>query len=428
MSQVAPAVAPSKTRYQVLSLLVILAALTYLDRNCISGAMPDIAREFNLDKAAQGLIFSAFTFAYAVFEIPSGYLGDWLGQRHALTRIVLWWSAFTILTAATFGFWSLIVVRLLFGAGEAGAIPNSAGTVSRWFPAMQRGRAMAAVCIGHAVGASVTVWLVQKMIPLQGWRWPFVEFGLLGLVWCAVWYYWFRDEPKSHPAVNEAEVSLIGAQQSHAASHKLDIPWGKFFRNPNLLVICAMYFCYGYSMYFYISWLPTYLLEARGFSRDYTGYFSGLPWLFGAVAFVCGGWATDWIVTRTGSRRLARRGLGITGLTLSACCLLAVGRVGNHIAAALLIAFALYFQFLTTPSCWAVCLDTGRHIGGVVAGAMNTTGNLAGTIASFAFGWIVKTYGSWSLAFSIAAGMLLVGAALWLLIDPEKPMLEEGRR
>jgi MFS transporter, ACS family, glucarate transporter len=426
MSQIAAA-APSNARYKVLGLLVVLAAITYLDRLCISAAAPAIMREFDFSPTEMGYIFSAFTFAYAVFEIPSGYLGDWLGTRKALTRIVLWWSAFTVLTAATFGFWSLFVVRLLFGAGEAGAIPNSAGTVSRWFPASQRGRAMAAVCIGHAIGASATVPLVLKLIEHQGWRWPFVEFGLIGALWCIVWYWWFRDLPEEHPAANKAEVELIRrGQQPQSSSHKLDVPWLRLFSQRNLLFICAMYFAYGYAMYFYINWLPTYLLKARGFSNEYTGYFSALPWLFGAVAFVIGGWATDWIVERTGSRRLARRGLGITGLTLSAASLLVVARTENNVLAALLIAFALFFQFLTTPSCWAVCMDTGRRISGVVAGAMNTTGNLAGTIAGVAFGYIVERFGSWEPAFYVAAGSLLCGALLWLLIDPERPLLEDA--
>lgn len=426
MSQAVLAIQPTNARYKVLSLLVVLAAITYLDRLCISAAAPAIMREFGFTPTEMGYIFSAFTFAYAVFEIPSGYLGDWLGTRHALTRIVLWWSAFTVLTAATFGFWSLFVVRLMFGAGEAGAIPNSAGTVSRWFPASQRGRAMAAVCIGHAVGASVTVPIVLKLIELQGWRWPFVEFGLIGALWCAAWCWWFRDRPEDHPAVNPAELNLIRAGQSNAtsSSHKLDVPWLKVFGSRNLLTICAMYFCYGYSMYFYINWLPTYLLQARGFTREYVSLFSSLPWVFGAVAFVCGGWATDWIVERTGSRKLARRGLGMLGLTASAVTLLVVARAENRVLAAVLIAVALFFQFLTTPSCWAVCIDTGRRIAGIVSGAMNTTGNLAGAIAGVAVGYVVERYGSWPLAFYMASGSLVLGALIWLLIDPEKPLLD----
>src|SRR5829696_7075207 len=169
------AIPATKTRFRVLSLLIVLASLTYIDRLCISVAAPAIIDEFKFSPLQMGYIFSAFTFAYAVFEIPSGWFGDYFGTRKALTRIVLWWSAFTMLTAAAFGFYSLLVIRLLFGAGEAGAIPNSASTVSRWFPAAQRGRAMGAVCIGHALGATATPFIVFYLIDLQGWRLPFVE-------------------------------------------------------------------------------------------------------------------------------------------------------------------------------------------------------------------------------------------------------------
>jgi len=180
--QGASVVRPTNVRFRVLSLLVLLASLTYMDRLCISVAAPAIMQEFKFSPVQMGYIFSAFTFAYAIFEIPSGWFGDYFGTRKALTRIVLWWSAFTMLTGATMGFTSLFIVRLLFGAGEAGAIPNSASTVSRWFPAAQRGRAMGGVCIGHAIGAAATPPIVFKLIEWQGWRSTFVEIGALGAV------------------------------------------------------------------------------------------------------------------------------------------------------------------------------------------------------------------------------------------------------
>src|SRR5215207_6244935 len=316
---------PTYARYGVLVLLVALAALTYLDRLCISVAGPTIMQEFNFSPVQMGYIYSAFTFAYALFEVPSGWFGDLFGTRKALTRIVLWWSAFTMLTAATAGFASLFAVRMLFGAGEAGAIPNSTSTVSRWFPAAQRGRAMGAVCIGHALGATATPFIVFNLIDLQGWRLPFVECGLLGVVWCVVWYRWFRDTPEEHPSANEAEVELIRAGAAPAERHGHGIPWSVFFRSKNIFFLCAMYVCYGYGLYFYITWLPTYLIQARGFDKDWASIFSSLPWLCGALAFVCGGWITDTLV-RHGRHKLARSGLGAFGLTMSALMLVFVAR------------------------------------------------------------------------------------------------------
>jgi ACS family glucarate transporter-like MFS transporter len=418
-------------RYRVLAFLFALAALTYLDRVAISAAMPFIEKEFGFSPVQRGYIFSAFTLTYALFEIPTGWMGDRFGTRRTLTRIVLWWSAFTALTSAAVGFWSLFVIRLMFGAGEAGAIPNSASTVSRWFPASQRGRAMGGVCIGHALGAAATPALVFLLIGLQGWRWTFMEFGVLGVAWCLVWYWWFRDTPEEHPSANSAESELIqagGGASAQSRSHA--IPWRTFLRSRNIFFLCAMYFAYGYSLYFYITWLPTYLIEARGFTLASAGLFSALPWLFGAVAFLCGGWLTDYLVTRTGNKRVARCGIGAFGLTMSALMLVFVALTGNAVAAALFIALALFFQFLTTPSVWATCLDIGRHRAGVVSGTTNTFGNLAGTLAPIVFGYILqglntKDPNSWTKGFYVAAGFLLVGVVMWFFIDPRKPLEEK---
>jgi sugar phosphate permease len=414
----------TNARYRVLGLLFLLASLTYLDRQCISVAAPAIIKEFGFSKERMGYVFSAFTFAYALFEIPSGWFGDRFGTRRALTRIVLWWSSFTILTGLTRGFASLLGIRLLFGAGEAGAIPNSASTVSRWFPAAQRGRAMGGVCIGHALGAAATPPIVFKLVELQGWRWPFIEFGMLGFVWCAVWYVWFRDTPEEHTSANDEEVKFIRAGLPVVQQHSHAVPWRLFLRSRNIFFLCAMYFAYGYSLYFYITWLPTYLLEGRGFSTGSAGFYSALPWLFGALAFVCGGLITDGLVAR-GYHRLARCGLGAFGLTMSGLMLVLVARTENNVLAAWLIAVALFFQFLTTPAVWATCLDIGRRRSGVVSGTTNMCGNFAGTLAPIVFGYIWGHWKSLSLPFYIAAAFLAVGVVMWLFIDPRKPLEEE---
>jgi nitrate/nitrite transporter NarK len=182
-----------------------------------------------------------------------------------------------------------------------------------------------------------------------------------------------------------------------------------------------MYFAYGYSLYFYITWLPTYLLKARAFNTASAGFFSALPWLFGAFAFLCGGWISDRLVLK-GHRRLARSGLGAFGLTMSALMLVFVARAENRVVAALLISVALYFQFLTTPAVWATCLDIGRHRAGVVTGTTNMFGNLAGTLAPIVFGYVLQRWGSWTLPFYVAAAFLAVGVVMWMFIDPRKPL------
>lgn len=419
--------APSRARRNVLWLIFSLAVITYLDRLAISAAAPAITREFGFTPSEMGRIFSAFTLAYALFEIPSGWLGDAIGARKALLRIVLCWSAFTMLTGAAAGFLSLVLVRFLFGAGEAGAFPNIARAVSRWFPHGEQGRALSAAFLGLAVGASLTTPLVFKLMAWQNWRWVFVEFGLLGVLWGVIWYRWYRDRPEEHPAVNAAELEVIRSGQTQAAltGHSRQVPWKKLLRSTNLAYICGMYFAYGYGLYFYVTWLPTYLLTARGFSTTYAGLFSALPWLLGAGAFWLGGWATDWLVRRTDSLRLGRSGVGAFGYTVSALALVAVARTEDRVLAACLLAVAASFQMMTCSAAWSVCLDVGRRNAGVVTGFMNTVGNLGGTATPLVVGYAVERWGSWSLPFYVTAGVFAFGVLMWLLVDPRRSVLGE---
>jgi MFS transporter, ACS family, glucarate transporter len=417
---------PTRARGTLLRLIFTLAVITYLDRLCISAAMPSIAREFNLSPDQKGWIFSAFTIAYAAFEIPSGWLGDRFGARLALTRIVLWWSAFTILTGTAIGFRSLFILRFLFGAGEAGAFPNIARAVSRWFPSSEHGRGLSVAFIGLAVGSAMTAPLVFTLLEYQGWRWTFVEFGSIGVLWCLAWHRWFRDRPEEHPSVNQAELKLIRADHADEStlnvSHR--VPWSAFFKSANLATICLMYFAYGYGLYFYITWLPTYLLEARGFSISSTKWLAALPWALSALAFWFGGWLTDSLLRLTGNLKLARCGLGAAGYAASALVLVAVARVENHLMAASLLALALCFQTMTISAAWAVCLDVGRKNAGVVTGFMNTVGNIGGAIAPVVVGYALKEWESWTMPFYVMAVMFALGVLMWLLIDPRQPVLK----
>ncbi len=416
---------PTHSRHTLLRLIFALTVITYLDRLCISAAMPAMSTEFNLSPMQKGWIFSAFTFAYAAFEIPSGWLGDRFGARLALTRIVLWWSAFTILTGAVFGFWSLFLVRFLFGAGEAGAFPNIARAISCWFPSPEQGRGLSVAFIGLAAGSAMTAPLVFTMLEFQGWRWAFVEFGLIGALWCAVWHRWFRDRPEDHPSVNEAELRLIRSDEADEimVSGTHIVPWRVLFRSTNLAFICLMYFAYGYGLYFYITWLPTYLLDARGFSIASAKWLAALPWALSALGFWFGGWATDYLVKRTGNLKVARCGLGAAGYAAGALALIAVAQVDDGMLAACLLALALCFQTMTISAAWAVCLDVGRQNAGVVTGFMNTVGNIGGAIAPIVVGYAVNEWHSWTLPFYVMAGVFVFGILMWLLVDPERSVV-----
>lgn len=420
----------------LLWMIFLLTVITFLDRLAISAAMPGMTRDFGFTATQKGYIFSAFSIAYAAFEIPSGWLGDRFGARLALTRIVLWWSAFTSLTGAAVGFRSLVVVRFLFGAGEAGAFPNIARAISRWFGPAEQGRAMSVSFLGLAAGAAVAAPLIFSLLEWQHWRWVFVELGLIGAVWALVWHRWFRDRPEDHPGITPAELALIrsggaGAAETDDPDHGLDhdpdhgrVEWLRLLTSRNMMLINLMYFAYGYGIFFYMTWLPTYLIEGRGFSVGSTKWLAALPWVISLPSYLLGGWLTDRLARRPGGRRLARSGVGIAGYLVSAVLLILVARVEGQVAAAILLALALCAQTLTACAAWAVCLDVGRRQAGVVTGLMNTVGNIGGALAPVVVGVAVGSFHSWSLPFYIMAGLFLAGALIWAFIDPERSVLE----
>ena len=418
-------VRPSRVRYSVLAFVCLLSVITYLDRVCISGSAPYIRAELGLTPSQVGLVFTFFGIAYAAFEIPSGWLGDMIGPRKVMTRIVVWWSVFTTLTGLVHHLWSMLVVRFLFGAGEAGAYPNASKVISRWVPASERGFAQGLVWMCGRSGGAFAPWLTVLMIGAIGWRRSFWAFGALGLVWAIFFWTWFRDTPREKSSVNEAELQVIQAGQPtslHPHESKIRAPWLSLLTSRNLWAICWMYFCMSYGWYFYITWLPTYLKE-RGVPMVKAGLYGGMPLLFGAVGCALGGLLTDYLVKRTGSLK-ARRSIGFTGFLLGGVCTLASVTFANPLGTVLAFAFASFFGDLTMASCWAVCLDVGHELAGTVSGCMNTWGNVGGAISPLIAGLLVQHFGSWNLAILVAGVIFMCGSLLWLVIDPTRNVLE----
>src|SRR5256712_11406286 len=269
---------PTRVRGRVLTFAFLLTVITYLDRVCISAAAPAMMADLGLSALQMGYVFSAFLLAYSLFEVPSGWLGDVRGPRRVLTRIVLWWSAFTMLTGAARGFRSLVSIRFLFGAGEAGAFPNVARSFSRWFPARERGRANGVLFLGSRLGGMLSAPVALLVIARWGWRTSFVVFGTIGIVWASAWYVWYRDRPEEHPSVGHEELAWI-RQDGAVKQHRAPTPWRALLTSRNLYAICGMYFAFGYGLYFYFTWLPTYLIRELGFSLLGGGVFAALPLL-----------------------------------------------------------------------------------------------------------------------------------------------------
>jgi ACS family glucarate transporter-like MFS transporter len=409
----------SRARFTLLRFAFALSVVTYLDRVCIATAASSIREDLHLTAVQMGWIFSAFTLAYAIFEIPSGWLGDIIGPRKVLTRIVLWWSVFTVATGLAWSYASMLMFRFLFGAGEAGAFPNASRSFSQWFPVKERGRAHGIIFMGTRLGGALAPPLAVALIAAIGWRGSFWIFGSLGVIWGILWWRWFRDDPAKHPSVNTEELRIIREDVSSGVEHDR-INW-KILLNLNLLFVCLTYFAFGYGLYFYLTWLQTYLREARGFSAAQASLLASIVLFCGALASITGGFWTDHWVKRYGLR-IGRCGVAAGALVGSGLLLASAAITSNSLTAALLIAAAAGVADLSISSAWAICLDIGRESAGTVTGSMNTFANLGGAIAPVAMGYAVQWWGSWSIPLLITAGVYVLGGLLALFINPNIPL------
>ncbi len=415
-----------KYRHRVLILLFLLSIITYLDRVCISVAGPEMQRDLDISPEWWGWVVGVFAISYAAFEIPSGALGDRIGARKVLTRIVVWWSAFTAATGAANSLAMLLPTRFLFGAGEAGAYPNTSGSISKWFPVQERARAHGIVWMASRIGGALTPVLVVPIQSAFGWRAGFFIFGFIGLIWAAIWIWWYRDRPTEKPGVTPEEIAEIGTPASKT-HHPL--PWGQAFRSRNLWAIMGMYFTYCWGSFFFLSWLHTYLVKGRGFTMQGL-IFSTLPFILGALANLSGGWASDRLVQKFGLRT-GRRAVAMMGLGAAAIFTVATILSTDKYVALVFLALSYAGSDFMLPSAWAVCLDIGKKYAGAVTGTMNTAGQIGSFLSSVAFGYFVKAalergmtpLDAYNVPLIPMALMLTVSTLLWLKIDPSKELI-----
>ncbi|MBL8242504.1 MAG: MFS transporter [Bryobacterales bacterium] len=416
---------PTKSRHLVIVFAVTLAILSYIDRVAISYASTPISRDLGFSKTDMSWIFFAFSAAYALFEIPGGWLGDKLGARRVIMRIVLWWSFFTAATGWMWNFWSMFVTRLLFGAGEAGCFPNITKAYTTWLPKAEQVRAQGVTWLAARWGGAFTGPLVVWIFTLMDWRSAFVVFGLIGVVWAIAFYRWFRDNPAEHPSVNKAELAIICASAEKAESHG-DVPWGKLASRGSVWGLWLQYFLLSYPWYFYITWLPTYLQEHWKVSGAELGFLGGFPLFFGGLGAIVSGFVSPLLAKRLNSTKSARRFVATAGFAGAAVMMFSVTLTGSPLAAMIAMGMASFCNDLVMPNAWGACMDVGGKYAGTLSGSMNMMGNLAGMVAPvIAPQILIYTNSDWNQVLAVMAGVYLCGAFVWPFIDPVTPLKQD---
>jgi sugar phosphate permease len=401
-------------------MLCSLTTLTYLDRICISIVGVRLKSDLHLDNEQFGWVLAAFALAYAVFEIPSGMLGDLIGPRKVFIRIVLLWSLFTALTGLVNGLIALLIVRFLFGVGESGTYPNSILVVSRWFPVHETGKALSWVGIGSQIGAAVAPLIIVPIAAAYGWRMPFFVIGSIGLLWVWICYSWFRDFPAQMKNISVAEIEMITSSCRHRDQQQL-VPWKQIFSNSTLWPLMGMYFCCQFANYFFVAWMPVYLQEGRGFSENAMKTITSVLFIAGIAGFLTGGAAGDIFLKRNGLKK-GRRLTGMTGLGACGFLLLSAAiSTNNTLTACSLIGANFSFSFGVMVS-YAVCADIGKNNSGTVTGAMNFFGQMGAFSLALIFGKIVQTTHRFDYPVYLLSFVVFTGCLLWLAIDPEKTL------
>ncbi len=415
----------TRVRHIVLGLTVAAYMITYMDRVVISTAVPVIQKEFGFSLITMSYIIASFRWGYALFQIPGGWLGDRIGPRRALALIVTWWSLFTSATALAWNAVSMTVIRFLFGIGEAGAFPIATRSLSRWMLPAERGFAQGITHAGSRLGAAMTPSLVALVIAKYGWRSAFVMFGTLGVIWSAVWYWYYRDTPAEHASVNAAELELLASALGGLKSRRAQsVPWRKILSSPTLWTLSLMYFCYSYCLSVYLDWFPKYLNDHRGFNLLQMGFYASLPLLAGTAGDLIGGWISDIWAKRSGDLKLARRGVAVFGFLLAATGILPATLTTSPVACVWYTCVAVFGLELTVGVSWAVTLDIGADFAGSVSAVMNSCGNIGGAISPLVLARLVKAY-SWDMPFFFASGFCLIAAALFCRIDATRRIFAE---
>ena len=408
-----------RIRYLILFIVCLMYFISYVDRVNISIAGPLIRTQMHLSTTELGLIFSAFAYPYAAMQILGGFLADRMGPRVILGVLSLLWAVATVMTGLTWGVASLVFFRVLVGVGEGGAFPTATRAFTFWMPARERGFAQGITHSFARLGGAITPPIVMMITLWRGWRASFVILGLVSFVWTLVWVAIFRNTPAEHKWVKPFELAEIGVRNSPPRDHAPEkVPWGSMIRR--MWLVTLVDFCYGWSLWVFLTWLPSYLSDARGFKLKQMALMTMLPLMAGVVGDTLGGVATDFLLKRTRNIRFARRAVLVTGLSGALAFILPAIFTPSPERAIVYLSSSFFCLELSNAVLWTLPIDIAGRFAGTAGGFMNTGFGVAGMISPVVFGFLIQRTGGYKLPFLISAVLLLAGALCSLRIDPTK--------
>ena len=409
-------------RHKMVGGTFILAMIVLFDRILISVAKDPIASDLSLNDKQMGWVLSIFALGYALFQTPSGFLADKFGARRVLTAVVSLWSFFTALSGAVWNFGSLMIVRFLFGMGEAGAFPGMARAIFKWIPVKERGIVNGINFSGGRIGAAIALPLVAGLIEFTSWRMSFVILGIIGIVWAVIWYFWFRDSPSEHPGITEKELRFIEENvQQPTASGNEKISFGKMFKSKTMWLLMGQYFSSNFTFFFCLTWLFPHLKATYNLESIEAGFYASAPLIFGALGNWISGWMVDFIY-RKERWELSRKLPAIIGFSLATIGIIASIYMKEVTGAVIFISIAVFGADMTLSPSWSACVDIGKEHSGTVSGTMNMAGNLGSFFTALAFPYLMSITASATPFFIVAGVLNLIAIVMWLAIKPQKAL------
>ncbi|HTR67537.1 MAG TPA: MFS transporter [Terriglobales bacterium] len=414
-----------RLRWLLIAWMFVISAVAYLDRVNISIAGPSIEREFHLPHTRLGWVFSAFVIGYALFQAPGGRLADRFGPRKVLALGAVWWAVFTTLTALVPASWygalgALLAVRFLLGVGEAVVYPASNRLVAGWIPSAERGVANGWIFAGVGAGAGVAPPLITYILVRHGWRWSFWISALIGLATGVVWVWLARNKPQEHPWIDPAETAYIRAGLPRTIEASKPLAWRTILTCGNVWMVTFSYFTYGYVAYIFFTWFFIYLSSVRGLDLKSSAYYAMLPFLAMAACSLLGGWVSDRVAKLFG-QRVGRCGIACLGMGFCAVFVALGPRVHDARVASVVLAGGAGALYISQSAFWAVSSNIGGHSAGTISGVMNMGGQIGGAVTASLTPLLAAHFG-WETSFMVAAALCAAGAALWLRVDPVRPI------